>query len=173
MSKVLFTIRTHSIIDVITNSSSELFVGKSQSKEEIIELIKAVYPEYLSEYHEILSIEELTFEQLDNYFSYACSPHCWPSTKEMFPVLPGFSFDELYELGTPSWSKIPQYDLRNNDSKAEKPWQKKFVTEENFEEIKNKLDPKREMYFLYSLYENPDWDMQEELELIMQRYHLG
>jgi hypothetical protein len=173
MSKVLFTIRPHSIIDVITNSSSELFVGKSQSKKEITELIEAAYPEYLTEYREVLSMEELTVSQLNNYFSYACSPHCWPSSKDMFPVLPGFTFDELYELGKPAWTTREQYDLRNNDPSAEKPWQSRFVTEANFEEIKNKLDPKREMYFLYSSDENPDWHMQEKLEMFMERYHLG
>jgi hypothetical protein len=53
-------------------------------------------------------------------------------------------------------------------------WQNtSFVTEDNFEEIKNKLDPNRTMYFLFSKDENPDWEMQEKLEMIMKRYHLG
>ena len=35
------------------------------------------------------------------------------------------------------------------------------IEEENFEEIKNKLDPNRSMFFLFSLDDNPNWDMQE------------
>ena len=48
-----------------------------------------------------------------------------------------------------------------------------FVVEENFEEIKNKLDPERELFFLFSLDDNPDWEMQERLSKIMERLHLG
>lgn len=174
--KILFTLKPHSVIDVITNSSSELFVGTAQSKQTILDLIMAVYPDYLLEYDEVRSIDELSAEELDTYFDYACSPHCWPATKEMYPVLPGFTFEELYEVdddGKPAWNGSLQYKLKNNDVDPEYSWHTAFVTERNFEEIKNKLDPKREMYFLFSRGENPDWDMQEMLETFMDRYHLG
>jgi hypothetical protein len=49
----------------------------------------------------------------------------------------------------------------------------RFVTEDNLEEIKRKLDPDKRLYFLFSIYENPNWDMQEQLENVMNRIHLG
>lgn len=166
--KIMFTIRIHSLVDVITNSSTELFVTKSSSKSEVEELIKSVYPDYRSEYDELKSMDELTSDELDAYMSYVCSPCCWPSCKSSFKVLPGFTFDELYEPDgrSPARNGEIQYQLKCNDDY-------RFVTDENFEWVKNRLDPKREMYFMFSIDENPDWDMQENLMNFMERIHLG
>jgi hypothetical protein len=176
MKKVIFTLRPHSVVDVITNSSSELFVGKSQSLSTMKELIEAVYPDYLTEYNELKSIDDLTADELEIYFSYTCSPHCWPGEKSQWPVIPEFTFEELYveeDGGKPAWNGEIQYRLKNNVINAKNKWDQSFVTEENFEEIKNKLDPNREMYFLFSLDDNPNWDMQEQLESFMDHHHLG
>lgn len=173
---VLFTLKPHSVIDVITNSSSELFVGTSQSKEKMQELIETVYPNFRNEYEELKNIDDLTPDELDTFFSYACSPHMWPASKFMYPVLPGFTFEELYEVdddGKRAWNGELQYRLKNNDYDPENKWHSSFVTENNFEEIKNKLDPRREMFFLFSTDENPDYEKQEVLESFMDRYHLG
>lgn len=172
--KTLLVFKPHSTVDVITNSSSELFVGIHTSKEELEQLIEAIYPNYLNEYYELKSIDDLDDGELNNYFGFACSPHCYPATKEMFPVLPGFTFDELYvrdkEKEDKKWNKGEHYKLKNNDPNSR--WGI-FVTEDNFEEIKNKLDPNREMFFLFSINDNPNFEMQEELERFMIRYHLG
>lgn len=173
---VLFTLKPHSVIDVITNSSSELFVGTAQAKENIVALLEAAYPDYRNEYEEIKNIDDLTTSELDNFFSYACSPHQWPATKEMYPVLPGFTFEELYEPeddGKKAWNGEVQYKLKNNDPNPEYKWHTAFVTDENLEEVKNRFDPNREMYFLFSISDNPNWEMQERLEAFMDRYHLG
>ena len=166
--RILFTIRPHSFIDVITNSSTELFVGSANAKDELITLIKNVYPDYLNEYDELKSIDEIDFEELDTYFSYYCSPNMWPATKDMYLVLPGFTFEELYtaESDKPVWNGEIQYTLKRNEGYN-------FISMSNFEEMKNKLDPERKMYFLFSLDDNPNWDMQEKLMNIMTRYHLG
>jgi len=174
--KILFTLKPHSVVDVITNSSSELFVGSSQSKETMISLIENVYPEYLNEYEHIKTIDDLSESELNTYFSYTCSAHRWPAEKSMYPVLNGFTFDELYEPkddSKPAWNGEIQYDLKNNVINKKHKWDHSFVTSENLEEIKNKLDPKREMYFLFSIDDNPNWEMQEELECFMTRHHLG
>jgi len=174
MKKILFTIKPHSVIDVITNSSSELFVGKNQSKENIIEMIKEIYPNYLKEYHEVKNIDDLTFDELDIYFQYMCLPHhdLFNSiTKVSYPILNGFTFEELYveDEKFKEYSSRKQYRLKsvNNEEYGN------FVVEDNFEEIKNKLDPERELFFLFSLDDNPDWDEQERLSEIMERLHLG
>ena len=49
----------------------------------------------------------------------------------------------------------------------------RFVTDKNREEIINKLCPNKNMWFLFSIDENPNWDMQEKLMNIAERYHLG
>ena len=166
---VIFAQRVHSAVDVITNSSSELFVGESDSLELMKGIISEIYPDYLNEYEELKGIDDLTASELNTYICYVCSPHMWPATKSMYPVLPGFTFDELYEPedeGKPAWNGHVQYRLRRNER-----W--RFVTEENLEEIKRKLDPDKRLYFLFSIDDNPNWDMQEQLENVMNRIHLG
>lgn len=179
--KTLFVFKPKNVVDIITNSSSELFVLKGETKEIVEEMIANVYPEYKNEYDEVKHISELSVDELDNYFNYLCSPHMWPATKANYPVPDGFTFDELYEpkknwetgeVEKPAWNGAIQYELRNNLVTKEK-WRSSFVTEENYQEIVNKLDPERKMYFLYSLDENPDWDMQEKLMNIGERFHLG
>lgn len=171
---IIFSLKPHSVVDVITNSSAELFVGKSQSKEIMEELIRSLYPEYQSEYRRVKSIDEMSVRELNTFFSYATYPDIYPPRKSSYPVLPGFTFDELFEIEEREHENYPTtYHLKNNDTTAKKPWHRRFITEDNVEEMKNKLDPKREMFFLFSIDENPDWDMQEKLESIMTRYHLG
>ena len=175
MKKVLFTINVHSIVDTITNSSSELFVGTSNSKEELIMLIENVYPDFRNEYEDIKHIDELDMGELENYFWFVCSAHQWPATKEMYPVLNGFTFDELYEKESEEKHWMGDYDYKLKDNRIDKSnkWGKCFITEENFEEIKNKLDPERKMFFMYSKGENPDWEYQEKLSCFMDRIHMG
>ena len=170
---MIFTILPHSHIDVITNSSSELFVTDNvNSKHDIQELIKSVYPNYLNEYEEIKHIDELNADQLDNFFWYLCSTHCWPATKRQYPIPNGFTFEELYQEDDDgvAWNGEMQYKLKDNSDGS---WPGRFITESNIQLMKTKLDPDRKMYFLYSIDENPNWEMQEELEQFMTRYHLG
>lgn len=173
--KTLLVYKAHSVIDVITNSSSELFVSLNKDKEIIRSLIEEIHPEYLDEYEELKGIDELTPNELDTYFQFACSPTTWSSVdKSSYPVLPGFTFEELYEEDEENtWSRKPgcSYKLRNNDGEN-KTWGD-FVTEENFNAIKEKLDPNREMQFLFSIGDNPEWDYQEKFEEFMFRFHLG
>lgn len=180
--KTLFVFRPKNVVDIITNSSSELFVLKGETKQIVEEMIANVYPDYRNEYDEVKHISELTLDELNNYFYYLCSPHMFPASKHMYAVPDGFTFEELYEpkkhwdtgeVEKPAWNGEIQYQLRDNLKDKKNKWNTAFVTEENHQEILNKLDPQREMYFLYSLDENPDWDMQEELMGISQRFHLG
>lgn len=167
---VIFVLKVHSLVDVITNSSNELFVGKAQSKEEMINLIKEVYPEYLEEYKQIKNIDEVTVDELDTYFSFMCSPHMWPtSSKQQYPIPNGFTFEDVYEEDKVAWNGKKQYKL-----KREGYWEGYgFVTKANFKEIKKKLDPNKEMYFLFSYEENPKWEYQEKFSEFMDRFHLG
>lgn len=59
--KSLFIIKIQSQSDVITNSSSELFIfDDKNSKEEVIELLDNVYPDWRKEY-----VEPIPFSEID------------------------------------------------------------------------------------------------------------
>jgi hypothetical protein len=164
MKKVLFTIQPHSVIDVITNSSSELFVGTATSKKAIVELVEGVYPNYLDEYEEIKATHELTNDELDTYISYKY--HSWSNEKQEIEknLIPGFKFDEMYE-------KTEEGSWRDYQMKKNHGWN--FVYSGNREKIIKGIDPTNTKYFMFSIEENPNWEMQEELWSVMDRFHLG
>lgn len=172
---VIFTLKVHSFVDVITNSSNELFVGKAQSKEEMKKLLLEAYPNYLKEYEEIKSIDEITIEELETYFEFFCSPNHWPTIgKNDYPVPNGFTFEEVYQRDKKSWNNRMQYKLRENSiTWFGKTRIGRFTSKQNFEEIKNKLDPNKEMYFLFSHDQNPNFEYQDILSEFMEKYHLG
>lgn len=178
--KTIFVITVDNIIDLITNSSSELFVFNGKNKETVREMLSSIYPEWENEYEDIKNISELSIDELDTFFSYATGSHCWPAKKSDYGIPNGFTFDELYEkeldygsgeVKSPAWNGEYQYKLKSNDK--EYPIFGKFVTEENKEELINKLDPDKSMWFLFSIGENPNWEMQERLWNVGGRYHLG
>ena len=155
----IITFAVDNTIDLITNSSSELFVLSGNTREIVTEMVESVYPEFRNEYDEIKSSRDLSEEELDYFFSFATSPMCWPASKNQYPILPGFTFEDLYEPEDkdPAWNGEIQYQLKNNKTETEDEWDRSFVTAENHQEILNKLDPEGKMYFLYSLDENPNW----------------
>ena len=95
--KTLFVMSIENTIDLITNSSSELFVLKGGTKDVIIQMLDNIDPSWRNEYEEPKNILELSVDELNIYFDYACSAFCWPARKSMYPILKGFTFDELYE----------------------------------------------------------------------------
>lgn len=182
--KTLLVFNVDNVIDIITNSSSELFVLEGQTKEIVSEMITSIYPEYLSEYKEIKNIKDLSVEELEIYITSHCSPHMWPAIKSNYGLLPGFTFDEIYEpkrdfrtgeIEPPAWNGQIQYEIKDNSVRnLDDKWHfGSFVTEENKEDIIKKMNPNGTMFMMFSLDENPNSDMQEKLENIATRYHLG
>ncbi len=169
--KTIFVMNIENTIDLITNSSSELFVLKGGTKEAIVQMLDGLYPEWRKEYEEPKNITEATLDELNTFFSYACSPHCSPASIFDYPELPGFSWDELYEKSNVSWGG--EYALKNNKKSMQDEWDRDFVTEKNMEEIIKKLSPNNYMWFLFSFDDNPNWEMQERLMTVADRYHLG
>ncbi len=142
-----FVLDLHSIVDIITNSSSELFVS---DKDEVVvrEFISTVYPDYLSEYEDIKETSELSTAELSMFFDYEYGS--WQGDKV---VLDGFTYDEMYhdeKYGDYSYAVL----------------RPEFVRDKLPAIIGKK-------YFLFSLSDNPNWEMQEQLMLFMTRYHLG
>jgi len=165
MNKILFTLQIHSVVDLITNSSSELFVGTYDSKNTVIELIRSVYPNYLEEYEEVKSIDELSIEELEDYIQYnymytykyfdlKLDKYVYQHTPPH--IIPGFKPEEMFD--TQCYSTIYVQD---------------FFVEDNYDRIINNLDPEKKMFFLFSKGDNPNWDIQKKLSEIMSRYHLG
>lgn len=165
MKKTFFTIQIHSIVDLITNSSSELFVGTYDSKKIILNLIKEIYPCYLDEYEEIKSIDELSNDELDDYIQYN-----YMYNYKYFD----FKFDKFVYQNTPP-RIIPGFKPEEmfDDPEYNTVYVKSFFVKDNYDKIIKNIDPERKMFFLFSKSDNPNWNMQEKLSKIMTRFHLG
>lgn len=174
ITKLLFVIQPQSIIDVITNSSSELFVFQGDSKDVIEEMIKDIYPDYENEYAQLESLRDSSVEELDSLMNWFTGSWIYPARKENYRIPGTFTFNEVYEPESdkPAHNGEIQYRLKRN-WQGESKWDYSFVTAENKDWVLDKLDPDHTMMLLYSLDENPNWEMQERLEQIGIRYHLG
>jgi hypothetical protein len=153
MKKILFVFAVDNMVDLITNSSSELFILHGNTKEEVIGMVENVYPNYRNEYDEIISISEIENEKLDTYLSYTHSD--W---KDKFAVSKAFETE-------------PSIFYKNFDKFGKEQYWYGDISDEGYRIVREAL-PKN-MYFLFSIDENPNWEMQESLENIGIRYHLG
>lgn len=181
MSKVLFTIQLHSIVDVITNSSSELFVFGGDEKNTVVSIISELYPDYTREYDELKDVKHFSIAELDDflYWHLGRSSYSWSSraiydNPNEYVLLSGFTFDELYDTSV-QLSNGDEYELRNNipiDQRTHK-YDRSFVTEENKDRVINGIITDVGRFFLYSIDENPNYEFQGKLETIAKRYHLG
>jgi hypothetical protein len=149
--KSLFLFQPDHVLDIITNSSSELFVLRGQTKDIVREMILAVYPSFLNEYHDLKSSQELNVNEVHIYLTYHLAAG---------EVLPGFTKDEMY-------------DLSREDRWATRYVRHDFPSEKNLEKVLEAIDPHKKMFFMFSRGDNPDYDFQELLSSIGDRYHLG
>jgi len=179
MNKKLIIIAPHSFIDTITNSSSELFIMNNQEKEQLEIILNEIYPNYLNEYEPLKDVNDFSIEELNSFLywhlgrtsSSWCSKQIYNNPND-YQILSGFTFDEIYDT---SILYNNEYQIRNNilKNKQMDEYDNSFVTEENKERVINAIINDIGRYFLYSIGENPDWDIQEKLMEIGTRYHLG
>jgi hypothetical protein len=151
-----FVFNPHSVVDVITNSSSELFVGMGDNKQEIEDLVRSIYPNYLDEYYPIKSTNDLDRYELESYLNYRFEYWSNSEQKLIQNNIPGLTKEEMLLLNKNGYYS----DVVTDD-------------EDRMNRIKEALDPDNTMFFLFSRDDNPDWDMQERLMDVMERYHLG
>lgn len=183
--KVLFQFNIQSFTDVITNSSSELFVFNKGSKEEIINLLNLIHPNWRNEYQEPISLNEMDAESLEYYFS-CIAPYRWIPDEskyntnqtflsEKFNINPAILYSN-WEIFDPSIS-FPN----KSDYQTRKDWDEAYEKYKNISTVQlvdnwvDLIKPKLDLntICLYSISDNPNWDYQEILEGFAQRYHLG
>jgi hypothetical protein len=161
-----YTINIDNVIDLITNSSSELFVLQGSTFDIVKEMVSNIYPDYLNEYEELQDVKEMSNSDIESFLEWhlGANDRCnakEPQTKpEQYKLLPGCTLEELYDTSEIKWSN--SYDLKRD-----------LITNDNRDKIIKGIEESVGRYFLYSIDENPDWDMQESLMGIGTRYHLG
>lgn len=153
-TKVLFVIQPQSMVDVITNSSSELFVFEGKEQEVIESIIKNIYPDYLNEYANLKSLAELNDDDFVDYLDWVYSD--WDNKQALSST---FGID-------------PAIMYSNWDSRLSEKYWYGTISQEGINLIKAQL-PVTTTFLLYSLNENPDWEKQGLLGSIGTRYHLG
>lgn len=146
-------------IDIITNSSSELFVFKSDNKEVITSLIESIYPNFRNEYREPIQYKDMDIDIFENCIEYQYKS--WRLPKNNCVVFKGFTFEEMYEKSEYQYQKDISYSF------------KKGFLQNNKDAIIKALDPNNHLWFLYSIDDNPNYEMQELLEQVAIRYRLG
>ena len=167
----MFIFHIDSIVDIITNSSSELFIMKAEGKDVIIELIESVLPDFRDTYGEPILLKDCSGYELYLYvfynYTFTGSANEGYGGKKTFNVINGFTFEEMYvpflELyphlfnkSYPNYYKN-EYELRNN-----------FI-EDNRERIIKAVDPHNNIWLMKSLDDNPDNEIYEKLLPIGRR----
>lgn len=157
--KTLFKIGLDHQIDLITNSSSELFVLNAENYKTVVEMITEQHPDWETEYENPIQLKDFTSYQIETYLSYNK-----PYNKKKLPT--GITIDQILEKQDNGSYARRGYICYNWD------W-----INNNFELLKQAmiqdLDPEQKLWFLFSINENPNWEMQENLMNIGTRYHLG
>lgn len=151
--KKIFEFNVDYTIDILTNSSSELFVLKGKTKEIVEEMIREVYPSFEDEY-KLVALEECDEDDLSTYIN------------SVFLKYDSDDFAMCKKLNVrPNilYKNFGMYGIENY-------WSGEY-SKEGREILLNNI-PKN-TYLLFSLDENPNWDMQERLMTIASRYHLG
>ena len=173
--KTLIVIAVDNHIDLITNSSSELFVLQGDTQDTVEEMIKAVYPDYLNEYEYPECLRDAEPETINSYLSWV--EHGWYRDYE---AKRGMTDEEerKYDIKKAE-EKAAKYGM--SPAKFYKDWASTIIdkwfypriSEEGLRTAAKQLDPDGKIFLLYSIDENPDWEMQEALSSIGTRYHLG
>lgn len=165
----MFVFRIDSIVDIITNSSSELFIMKAEGKDVLIELIESVLPEFRETYEEPILLKDSSLYLISTYifYNYYYKGNTSPIKKSDLDVIEGFTFDEMYGY------YLDLYPLTNG-KKTDPYYAEKYEIRGNFiknnlEKIIKTLDPYNNIWFMSSLDDNPAYETYEKLMPIGER----
>ena len=167
--KTLFVFQVQSFTDVVTNSSSELFVYTGTERE-IEKLLNNTVPGWEYEYEYPKSLNNLTADELETYMSYAYDRYDWHRYREKITRENSRQDRWAKEFGINPYYLYTNYDEWDPSSKD---WEFYHLSlKEGWDKyIKEKL-PKN-LVFVFSMGENPDWNRQEIMMDYGTRYHLG
>lgn len=174
MKKTLFTIFVDNTIDIITNSSSELFVLNGDTLNSVQQMVSSIHPDYLTEYHEVVALKDADDMLVETYLDWIENSYhnYWEETI-------GMSEKERIEYDIAKHTKeaekygmLPEAFFENWDERNDKYFYSR-ISEKGYDAVRHTLDPNGRIFLLLSLYDNPNWDKQEALMNIGSRYHLG
>ena len=163
-NKIVYVFNIQSITDVITNSSSELFVYRGNT-DTVKELLDSVTPGWESEYNDPVLLQDLSPNSLETYLDYKYRLWDWntdtPLTKETSnQTLLSRKFN------------IDPHDIYDNYDEWDPNSYDMLCYKEGWDKIiKEKLS--QNLVFVFSKYDNPDYNRQEIMEQYGTRYHLG
>lgn len=160
LKKKIFTFNIDNVIDIITNSSSELFVLEAESETIVKEMVSSAHTNYQNEYEEPIKLIDCSAEQMETYVDSVFRNYCDFSSRIK---------KTDYSMG----GIAPELLYANWDQKDKEQYWYPRLSESGIKLFKKAIDPEGKIWLLFSLDENPNWEMQESLMSIATRYHLG
>lgn len=153
-NKKFFVFNINNVINIITNSSSELFVLKEESLSIAKEMLQSIVTQdELSDYEELRLLKDCNEDEIAIYIDQYYSTSDYRGSIE---AIEGFEIDEMYEQSR--WGAMI----------------KDGFIEENKEKIVKAIDPNDNIYVLFSKGENPPYKVMEKLMTIATfHHHLG
>lgn len=141
-------------IDIITNSSSELFILDGDNKKIVEELLESTCPGYLTEYLPLQGWEDLENEELLEQWHDRLPYNLIAEQAEEY-IPEGLTFDELF-----SWDSrgnlINNYDALNDS---------------NRNHMINYLSKGKQQFFLFSRGDNHNYDMYCKLQELSDKLY--
>lgn len=179
MDKVLFVFNIQSCSDVITNSSSELFVFNSASAKAVKELLDRGVPGWENEYEDPIKFSDMSEDRQEEYLDWILDDLYYDDFKYKTPqkfndaiirryhkltCLPKEEIPKLFE----NWNEFELDD--NTDIRYY--YFRLHLSDYGLKVFKDKYC---DDICLWSLDENPDWERQKKITYFCggQRYHLG
>lgn len=167
--KTLFVFQVQSFTDVVTNSSSELFVYTG-TESEIEKLLNNTVPGWEDEYYGPMSLDNISKDDLETYLNYAYDTYDWNSWDRVITRKNSNQTRWAKEFGIDPHQLYSNYSNWDPSSKDYKISQLRL--RDGWDTLIREKLPKN-LVFVFSSDENPDWDRQEIMMDYGTRYHLG
>lgn len=198
MKKTLFVFNIQSISDVITNSSSELFVFDNKNTvAEVIAILDSIYPNWSTEYNDPVLLRDADDEEVETYFDYSMAysdiedygtyyreedgdpiEYAKKKAKTYKAAITKFlkknwnldvKFSDFYKDADDCYKKFLPHHMEQFRGSLNMWWYPQ-ITDSGLSMLREKNDNR---ILLFSKDENPNWDYQEKLMEVAERYHLG
>lgn len=188
---VVFNFKINSVSNVITNSSSELFVfNDNDSVENVISILDNIYPDWRDEYADPIRLKDCDNDDFETY-CHSCILDVYMSDisryhNRNFDVIEDAKWQaKVYKEFLQKSLDYAGIDLSaeeaflnlDNAYKSFLPWDhpdREYYYAEFSQKLKDKiLEKYGDDILLFSHDENPNWEYQEKLMEVAERYHLG